>query len=185
MGADGIAVIGPPYFPLDEESLLRHFAAAAAACDPLPFYVYEFAARSGYAVPPGVIERLRDAAPNLRGLKVSDAPLDAIRPYLLAGLEVLVGFEPLALEAMELGASGTVSGLATAFPEVIVSLVRERNASVQERVARLRADLQPFPFHAAMKAVLQARGVPVNEDVRAPLRGLSAHERARVLALTP
>ena len=32
-GAAAVAVIGPPYFPLDEEAQLAHFAAAAAACD--------------------------------------------------------------------------------------------------------------------------------------------------------
>src|SRR5918994_6319867 len=41
-GADAVAVIGPPYFPLDERALLEHFVEAAAACVPLPFYVYEF-----------------------------------------------------------------------------------------------------------------------------------------------
>src|SRR5919201_5382715 len=57
-GADGVAVIGPPYYALDDEALLAHFAAAAAACAPTPFYVYEFAARSGYAVPLSVLARL-------------------------------------------------------------------------------------------------------------------------------
>ena len=47
-GAAAVAVIGPPYFPLDEPAQLAHFAAAAAACAPLPFYVYEFARTSGY-----------------------------------------------------------------------------------------------------------------------------------------
>lgn len=184
-GADGVAVIGPPYFPLDEASMLGHFVAAAKACDPVPFYVYEFAARSGYAVPIAVIERLRDAAPNLRGLKVSDTPFDAVRPYLLDGLEVLVGSEPLVRQAMELGAAGTVSGLATAFPELIAALVRNRTASLQEQVERLRRELRDVPFHAAMKAVLRARGVPIGEDVRPPLRGLTDQERERVLALVP
>ena len=50
-GVDAVAVIGPPYFQLDERSLLDHFEAAAAACAPLPFYVYEFERASGYAVP--------------------------------------------------------------------------------------------------------------------------------------
>src|SRR6476660_1811461 len=44
IGADAVAVIGPPYYPLDEEALVRHFAAAAEACAPLPFYLYEFRA---------------------------------------------------------------------------------------------------------------------------------------------
>ncbi len=50
--AAGVAVIAPPYFQLDDRALLAHFEAAARACDPLPFYVYEFARASGYAVPP-------------------------------------------------------------------------------------------------------------------------------------
>src|ERR1700737_2170370 len=66
LGADGVAVMAPPYFPLDEEELLVHFTAAARACAPTPFYVYEFAARSGYPVPLGVLQRLREVASNFR-----------------------------------------------------------------------------------------------------------------------
>src|SRR5487761_541427 len=73
-GADGVAVISPPYFPLDDESVLAHLAAAARACAPTPFYVYEFARASGYAVSPAVLARLREQAPNLVGMKVSDTP---------------------------------------------------------------------------------------------------------------
>ena len=94
-GAAGVAVIGPPYYALDEDALLAHFAAAARACEPLPFYVYEFQARSGYAVPVSVVERLRDEVSNLAGLKVSDRPLAAVQPYLLEGLDVFVGAEEL------------------------------------------------------------------------------------------
>ena len=43
-GADAVAVIGPPYFKLDPAAQRAHLVAAAAACAPLPFYVYEFAA---------------------------------------------------------------------------------------------------------------------------------------------
>src|SRR5260370_33804187 len=70
-GATAVAVTAPRYFALDEDELFTHFAAAAAACAPTPFYLYEFAARSGYAIPLAVIERLRERAPNLAGMKVS------------------------------------------------------------------------------------------------------------------
>ena len=94
-GATAVAVIGPPYFPLDEPAQLAHFAAAAHACAPLPFYVYEFARTSGYAVALDVLRRLREEAPNLVGLKVSDAPWEAFEPYLTLGLDVFVGPESL------------------------------------------------------------------------------------------
>src|SRR5438067_9313355 len=80
LGADAVAVIGPPYFALDERALLEHFAAAAQACEPLPFYVYEFAARSGYAVPLGVLHRLRDQAANFAALRCRTGPGSASSP---------------------------------------------------------------------------------------------------------
>ena len=130
VGAAAVAVIGPPYFALDDDALLAHFAAAADACAPLPFYLYEFAARSGYAVPVGVVERLREHAPNLRGLKVSDRPWDAFAPYLLEGLDVFVGPESLIEQGLRAGAAGVVSGLATAFPAEVVAAARGGSAGI-------------------------------------------------------
>jgi dihydrodipicolinate synthase/N-acetylneuraminate lyase len=184
VGADAVAVIAPPYFPLDDEELFRHMRAAADACEPLPFYVYEFAGRSGYAIPPKVIERLHGAAPNLQGLKVSDLPFSAIEPYLgLEGLDVFIGQEPLTLQGMEQGAVGTVSGLAAAWPKVVAELAHLRSPQAHDRVTAIRQGLQGIPFHAALKEVLVARGVLTHTDVRAPLRGLTDSERATVLAL--
>ncbi|MGE5226690.1 MAG: dihydrodipicolinate synthase family protein [Planctomycetaceae bacterium] len=182
-GADAVAVIAPPYFPLDDEELFRHLLGAASACDPLPFYVYEFAGRSGYAIPVPVIERLREAAPNLAGLKVSDTPFSAVEPYLLPGLDVFIGSEPLVREGMAAGAVGAVSGLATAWPEVVRDLVHGAEAGAHERVTALRGALASIPFHAALKQALVDLGVLLHGAVRAPLRRLTEDERARVGAL--
>jgi dihydrodipicolinate synthase/N-acetylneuraminate lyase len=172
-GAAGVAVISPPYFALDDEALLEHLAAAADAADEVPFYVYEFKARSGYAVPVPVVERLRERAPNLAGLKVSDRPFEAVEPYLLEGLDVFVGAEELVLAGIERGAAGAVSGLGAVFPERVVALVREGDGDV----GALRAVLDRFPFQAAAKYVLGRRGVAVREDVRAPMRRLRDDEK--------
>ena len=182
-GADAVAVIAPPYFALDEVSQLEHFAAAAAACAPLPFYVYEFAARSGYAIPLDVIERLRERVPNLAGLKVSDSPWEKLEPYLLDGLHIFVGAESLIARGLAAGAAGAVSGLASAFPDTVVALVRDPSPERGERVGELRASLQKLSFQAALKTALALRGVPIGPDVRAPLRPLRDDERAEVARL--
>jgi dihydrodipicolinate synthase/N-acetylneuraminate lyase len=179
-GADAVAVIAPPYFPLDEDELLAHFETAARACAPLPFYLYEFEARSGYAIPLTVIERLRERAPNLAGMKVSDSPWERLEPYLLRELDVFVGAEVLLEQALAAGAAGAVSGLAGSFPDAVVPLVREPSPEAGERAVAVRAALQRFPFHAASKTALGFRGVPVDPEVRAPLRGLTEAERAEV-----
>ena len=158
-GADAVAVIGPPYYALDDEALYRHFAAAADASGPLPFYLYEFKARTGYSIPLSVIERLRD---RVAGLKVSNQPWEAVEPYLIAGLDVFIGAEALVERGLEHGAAGSVSGLAAAFPE----------GGVEKR-----AVLERFPFQSAVKTVLGLRGLPVRPDVRAPLRTLTPDER--------
>jgi dihydrodipicolinate synthase/N-acetylneuraminate lyase len=178
-GAGGVAVIGPPYFALDERALLAHFEAAARSCAPLPFYVYEFERASGYAVPVAVVERLRERVANLAGLKVSDAPFERVRPYLLEGLDVFVGAERLVGDGLAAGAAGAVSGLAAAFPDVVVEAVRTGDS---RRAGEVRAELERFPRHAALKEVLARRGVPVRADVRAPLRGLTDEERDELAA---
>jgi dihydrodipicolinate synthase/N-acetylneuraminate lyase len=173
LGADGVAVMGPPYFPLDAEELFAHFAAAARACDPVPFYVYEFAARSGYAVPVSVVEQLREAAANFRGLKVSDTPWERFAPYLLEGLDVFVGPEALIPQGIEAGAVGAVSALGSAFPELVAGAVRDPAVA---DLGRVRDAVQRFPFQSALKTVLRSRGLPVRPDVRRPLRTLTADE---------
>jgi dihydrodipicolinate synthase/N-acetylneuraminate lyase len=181
-GADAVAVIAPPYFPLDDASLLEHFAAAARACAPLPFYVYEFERTSGYAVPLSVLDRLREQAPNLAGLKVSDRPWEKFAPYLIEGLDVFVGPESLIAQGLGAGAAGAVSALASAFPEQIAAAVRGEPVDV----GGLRDHIERFPRHAALKHVLVRRGVAIQEDVRAPLRGLTPAERDALDAgLTP
>jgi dihydrodipicolinate synthase/N-acetylneuraminate lyase len=163
VGADAIAVIGPPYFAYDEEALYRHFAAAADASGALPFYLYEFRARAGYSIPLPVIERLGD---RLAGLKVSNRPFEEVEPYLIDGLDVFIGAESLIEEGLARGAAGSVSGLAAAFPE---------GGSPERRQA-----LERFPYHSALKTIVGLRGVPVRPDVRAPLRTLSDDERAEL-----
>jgi dihydrodipicolinate synthase/N-acetylneuraminate lyase len=179
-GADAVAVIAPPYYPLDDRALLEHLEAAARACTPTPFYLYEFERSSGYAVPPPVVAALRERAPNLAGLKVSDTPWERFSPYLIEGLDVFVGPESLIGRGISAGAVGAVSALATAFPEIVVSAVRDPAGEAAQRVGELRAAIERFPRHAALKRVLGLRGVPVREDIRAPLRALTDSERAEL-----
>jgi dihydrodipicolinate synthase/N-acetylneuraminate lyase len=163
VGADAVAVIGPPYFTYDDEALYRHFAAAAEAAGSVPFYLYEFKGRAGYSIPLTVIQRLGD---RVAGLKVSNQPFEAVEPYLIDGLDVFIGAEGLVDRGLERGAAGSVSGLAAAFPE---------GGDPSKRVF-----LERFPFQAALKTVIGLRGVPVRPDVRAPLRTLTDDERAEV-----
>jgi dihydrodipicolinate synthase/N-acetylneuraminate lyase len=172
IGADAVAVIPPPYFRLDDDALLAHLVAAARACAPVPFYVYEFEHTSGYAVSRDVLARLGDVVPNLAGMKVSDTPWESFERYLDLGLDVFVGPEGFIGRGLDRGAVGAVSALASAFPERVAAAVRERSDELSE----LRATIERFPRHAALKRVAARRGVPIAPEVRAPLRQLTPAE---------
>jgi dihydrodipicolinate synthase/N-acetylneuraminate lyase len=172
IAADAVAVIPPPYFPLDDDALFTHLTAAARACAPVPFYVYEFERASGYAVSRDVLNRLRAAAPNLAGMKVSDTPYEQFARYLDVGLDVFVGPEAFIGRGTEAGAVGAVSALASAFPERVVAAVRDRS----DELASLRESIERFPRHAALKHVVRRRGVPLRPEVRPPLRPLTQAE---------
>jgi dihydrodipicolinate synthase/N-acetylneuraminate lyase len=179
-GVDAVAVIGPPYYKLDAAAQLAHLRASAHACAPTPFYVYEFAATAGYALDLEGLARLKAAEPNVTGLKVSDTPWEAFARYLLDGWDVFAGPEALIAEAMAHGACGAVSGLAAVFPAEVAAVVREPTAAGSARLAELRAFVERFPRHAALKHLLGRRGVPVGPGVRAPLRPLAPAERHAV-----
>ena len=176
IGADGVAVVPPPYFALDPDALAAHLISAAEACAPLPFFIYAFAARSGYPVPIDVVERVRIAAPNLTGLKVSESPLEKVLPYLDLGLPVLVGSEPLIPPAVARGAVGSVSGLASAFPDVVRGALDQPDDAAEARLKALRSMMEAQPFIAAAKHLLGRRGVPIRPDMRRPMRPLTAGE---------
>ena len=185
-GVDAVAVIAPPYFPLDDRALLAHFTAAATACAPVPFYVYEFERTSGYAVPPHLIEELRErgAEPGGdEGLGLAVGALPAVPDRGARRLRRAGGADPAGhgrrRRRCRVGARDRVPRARA-----------RRRALAQRRGHRAgSASCAPrsrrFPRHAALKHVLRARGVAINEDVRRPLRGLTDDERARLDELLP
>jgi dihydrodipicolinate synthase/N-acetylneuraminate lyase len=70
-----------------------------------------------------------------------------------------------------------VSALASALPREVGAVVRDPSAEGAARLGELRSFVEQFPRQAALKRLLALQGVPVREDVRAPLRTLTPDER--------
>jgi dihydrodipicolinate synthase/N-acetylneuraminate lyase len=79
---------------------------------------------------------------------------------------------------MARGAVGSVSGLASAFPDVVRGALDQPDEGAEARLAALRAIMERQPFIAAAKHVLARRGVPIRPDMRRPMRPLTAEEQS-------
>ena len=67
--------------------------------------------------------------------------------------------------------------MASALPHEVVSVVRDPSTEGASRLGEFRAYVEQFPRQAALKRLLALQGVPVVEQVRAPLRVLTVEER--------
>ena len=161
-GADAVAVIGPPYFPLDERAQLDHFAAAAAGVRPAARSTSTSSrARAGTPSRSPRSRQLRERADNFAGMKVSDSPWEAFEPYTIGRrLDIFVGPEALIHQGLAAGATGAVSALASAFPEEVAAVVREptrRGCGAARGAARGRRAVPPARRDEADRA--HRRGV--------------------------
>jgi dihydrodipicolinate synthase/N-acetylneuraminate lyase len=132
-GATAASAVVPYYFPLDDDQLLRHFAAVAEAVAPLPLIAYAIPERTRNDISPVLLDRLAGAG--VAGIKDSTKSLERHLEYVDVarrhpGLRVYMGSDALALEALRAGATGLMSAVANALPESVVSL---RDAAAEER----------------------------------------------------
>lgn len=190
-GADYVASIPPFYYHHDERAVVEHFRALVAAVD-LPIYVYHNPKTSAVTITPPFLRHLADAG--VAGIKDSGFSYIDFTHLVLAmedrpTFRFIVGTEAIALPAWMAGAKGCISGLANAFPELLVELWDAylagdytRAARLQMRVNRARQILHiPSSTNAACYAALRARNVDAGCP-KAPVLPVTEDEERRMIA---
>ena len=171
IGVDGVAVIPPPYYAFGPDAVLAHLAAAAVGVRPRA--VLPVRLRRPQRLPARAVGGRAAARPRLEPGRPQGVG-GAVRPRRArtssSGSRSSSGSEPLIPQGLAAGAAGSVSGLAAAFPEVVAAVVRAPDEAGAARLRELRGAIERYPFQAALKVALGARGVPVSADVRAPAR---------------
>lgn len=182
-GADGVMVVTPYYYPLDDAAAVEHYRAVVDAVD-LPVYVYHIPGRTGNALS---LEAFGEVAAldGIAGVKDSSKDVPWLGQALDAAPELsfLAGSDSLVLPGLELGCSGAVSAVANVFPELVVELYeaydggeRDRARELQSRLYRVRRAFKRGPYMAGVKTALELRDVEVG-PLRAPLRTMDGSER--------
>ena len=165
--------------------MFEHFLAVARAARDFPIFLYAFPGNSKNDISPALVGKLREAAPNIVGMKSSNPDMLRFQEYMETGTDnfaVLCGVDGLMLPALAVGAKGQVPGNANAFPELFVALRQAYEAGdmagaqgKQRAINRVRRILRDGMYPACYKAVLAMRGVEVGR-VRPPMRELKRPE---------
>ena len=187
-GVNGIVVLSPFFFDVDQAAMVAHFAAVAAAAPDAPTYLYNIPGNTRNHITPAVVSALLEKAPNFAGIKDSSKDLVLLQKFLALappGFAVLVGSDSVLLPGMASGAVGVVSAASNVFPEVVVEAVRaftegklQEAQAAQQRLNRMLGVLKMGPPLSGYKAGLALREMPVG-GLRPPLRDMTPEEHAR------
>jgi dihydrodipicolinate synthase/N-acetylneuraminate lyase len=118
MGCDGLMVLPPYVYKSDWREMKAHVAAVFKATA-LPCMLYNNPVAYGTDFLPAEVQELASEHENLKAVKESSTDVrrvSAIRALLGERLEICVGVDDAVLEAIGVGASGWIAGLANALP---------------------------------------------------------------------
>lgn len=124
LGVDAALVIVPYYNRPSQEGLFRYFRAVAAQTA-LPIIIYNIPGRTATNMAPETMARLREACPNIIGVKESNKDFEHTSKVLhTCGRDFLVysGIELLCYPMLAIGGVGHVSATANILPREVAAL---------------------------------------------------------------
>jgi 4-hydroxy-tetrahydrodipicolinate synthase len=179
IGADGILVVLPTYFPLADQQVVEHFQAVARAVScPVTLYTNPKFAKWDFTIP--MLEELAEE-PNIRYLKDASGntgKLLSIVNALQDRIKIFSASAHVPLFVFMMGGVGWMSGPACLIPEKCVKLYElargkrwEEALKLQKTLWSLNVAFQNYSLASCVKAGLEMQGFSVGSPLP-PLRQL-------------
>ena len=187
LGCDGLMVLPPYVYKGDWREMKTHVAAVFAAT-PLPCMLYNNPVAYGTDFLPGQIQELASEHENLAAVKESSTDVrrvSAIRALLGPRLEICVGVDDAVLEAIGVGATGWIAGLANALPRESADLFQSGIRGESDKAFELYRWFLPLlrmdtvPNFVQLIKLVQAEVGIGNARVRPPRLELVGDELAQ------
>jgi 4-hydroxy-tetrahydrodipicolinate synthase len=167
-GAMALLFPPPGFLPYAQDDLVD-FMRQVSADLPLPVLIYHIPQCTRDLGMANVL-RLIITVPNIIGLKDSSGDKPHLAEIQSAQarepMVFMIGSDDLLLEAFERGAVGSISGIASACPELVLPIYEALRAGKKENARALQARLDDFIFRIrdlpapwAVKLALQVRGL--------------------------
>lgn len=176
-GADGVLTIVPYYNKPSQEGIFQHFKAVAEATS-LPVILYNVPGRTVADVAVDTVKRLRDACPNIVGIKDATADMNratAERCALGPDFILLSGEDMTALGFNAHGGHGCISvtsnvapALCAEFQQATLSGDYAAALLLQDRLAPLHKALFLEPNPQGVKYAASRLGL-ISDELRLPL----------------
>ena len=123
-GVESICAVPPFFYKPSVEALVEHYRAIGEASGGIPLFVYNLPGSTGTVLTPGLMRRIQEGVPSLKGLKhsSSDSQVGLVSSYVGMGLTCFIGNGRLMLPAMIMGAQGCIDGPPCMAPDPWVKL---------------------------------------------------------------
>jgi dihydrodipicolinate synthase/N-acetylneuraminate lyase len=187
-GAKGLMLLPPMRYKADHRETVTYFKEVARATK-LPVMIYNNPVDYKIEVTLEMFDELA-SVPNIDAVKESTRDISNVTRMINRfgdRFKILCGVDPLAMEALLMGAHGWVAGLVCAFPAETVAIYRLVKAGRTEEALKIYRwflpilELDIHPKLVQYIKLAEAETGIGSEHVRAPRLPLVGEERERVL----
>lgn len=186
IGADGIGVVTPSYFSVNDKELEKYYVDIANNLPAnFPVYLYNIPQLSGNDLKPATVSRILEQCPNIAGIKYSYCDFLRVSEYIHMSngtFSVVIGNDKLLLGGLSIGCDGLVSGVACVCPEIFVSLYDAYSENdmvkariLQKRISALCKLLKNGSRITYLKSALRFYGIDIG-NMRRPFLNLTTEE---------
>jgi 4-hydroxy-tetrahydrodipicolinate synthase len=183
LGVDGILIMMPSYFPLDNQQVIGHFRAVAHAVScPVVLYTNPKFQTWDFS-----IESLKELIeePNIQYLKDASGNIGKLMSIVTTfgnRLKIFSSTASIPLFTFLIGGVGWMSGPACIIPTQSIDLYEaakhkrwEEAVTIQEKILPIHVAFQKYSLAAAIKAGLKMQGFAVGDPIP-PQKQLSSEE---------
>jgi 4-hydroxy-tetrahydrodipicolinate synthase len=189
-GARGLMLLPPMRYKSDHRETVTFFKTVAQSTD-LPILIYNNPVDYKIEVTLEMFDELLEL-PNIQAVKESTRDITNVTRLINRfgdRLKILTGVDPIATEALIMGAHGWVAGLVCAFPAETVAIYRLVKAGRIEEALEIHRWFLPLlelDIHAKLVQYIKLAEAETGlgtEYVRAPRLTLAGDERDRILRI--
>lgn len=195
-GADGLVVISPYYFKLDDDSLYRYYETVATSTK-LPIIIYNFPDRTTVNLSSPLVLKLAADFQNIVGIKDTVDNISHTRNLIqvvkseIPNFSVLSGFDEYMVPNLMAGGDGVICGLTNIVPKLFSDLYQAYQKSDFQTVTTNQQKISELmniynvsqPFVAAIKAAVKIMGRNIHPFVKHPGTTLTDTQLAQVKSI--